>query len=58
MQIPWIIHASQAPIFPGIKELVEKGIMPGGLHRAGLTNAAIVGEAVSGAQHGIRVLCR
>jgi len=103
-----IINALQVPIFPGIKELVEKGIVPGGLqrnkqfrmptinvddgcpswlldvlfdpqtaggllislaaaeadnllttmHRAGLTDAAIVGEVVSGAQHGIRVLCR
>lgn len=28
------------------------------MHRAGLTDAAIVGEVVSGAQHGIHVLCR
>lgn len=102
------IHALQVPIFPGIKELVEKGIMPGGLqrnkqfrlpminvddgcpswlldvlfdpqtaggllislaateadnlltgmHRAGLTDAAIVGEVINGAQRGISILCR
>lgn len=28
-----IISASQVPIFPGIRELAEKGIMPGGLQR-------------------------
>lgn len=102
------IHALQVPIFPGIKELVEKGIVPGGLqrnkqfrlpminvddgcpswlfdvlfdpqtaggllislaateadnlltgmHRAGLTDAAIVGEVINGAQRGISILCR
>ena len=31
--VEMIIHASRVPIFAGIKELAEKGIMPGGLHR-------------------------
>lgn len=28
-----LIHADAVPFFKGIRELVEKGIMPGGLHR-------------------------
>ncbi len=28
-----LIHASSVPFFPGVKELVEKGIVPGGLER-------------------------
>jgi selenide,water dikinase len=28
-----IIYASQVPFFPGIQQLAENGILPGGLHR-------------------------
>ena len=28
-----ILYASKIPVFPGIKQLAEQGIMPGGLHR-------------------------
>ncbi len=51
------VHASAAPVLPGVVELLEQGVAPGGTHRneAGVADSVIWDDAITASQR--LVLC-